>query len=165
MTFLYMKNLDLSGKRVLIREDFNVPLQNGVISSDARLQAALPGIRLALEKGAAVLLCSHLGRPEEGRFDEALSLAPVAEWLGNVLKKPVSLRRDYLEGPVEVASGEVVLLENVRFNPGEKNNSDSLAQRYASLCDVFVMDAFGSAHRSEACLREPPAPDRCWRRN
>jgi len=149
MTFLPMQNLDLNGKRVLIREDFNVPLQNGIISSAARLEAALPGITLALDKGAAVLLCSHLGRPQEGTFDEGLSLAPVADWLSAALKRPVSLQRDYLGG-VSIAPGEIALLENVRFNIGEKTNADTLAQRYASLCDVFVMDAFGTAHRSEA---------------
>jgi len=149
MTLLHLQDLDLNGKRVLIREDFNVPLQNGAISSAARLEAALPGIQLALNKGAAVLLCSHLGRPEEGAFDETLSLAPVADWLSAALKRPVALLRDYLDG-VSVAPGEVALLENVRFNAGEKANNDTLAKRYAALCDVFVMDAFGTAHRSEA---------------
>jgi len=149
MTLLHMQDLNLAGKRVLIREDFNVPLKDGAITSAARLEAALPGIRLALSKGAAVLLCSHLGRPTEGQFEQHLSLASVADWLSRALAQPVPLLRDYLDG-VNVASGEVALLENVRFNTGEKENQDSLARRYASLCDVFVMDAFGSAHRSEA---------------
>ncbi|KXU34567.1 phosphoglycerate kinase [Ventosimonas gracilis] len=149
MTLLHMQDIDLAGKSVLIREDFNVPLKDGAITSAARLEAALPGIRLALDKGAALLLCSHLGRPSEGQFDEHLSLAPVADWLSAALKRPVPLLRDYLDG-VTIQAGEVALLENVRFNIGEKTNDDTLAQRYASLCDVFVMDAFGTAHRSEA---------------
>jgi len=149
MTLLQLQDLDLAGKSVLIREDFNVPLKDGAITSTARLEAALPGIRLALNKGAALLLCSHLGRPSEGQFDEALSLAPVADWLSAALGKPVPLLRDYLDG-VTIPAGEVALLENVRFNIGEKANDDTLAKAYANLCDVFVMDAFGTAHRSEA---------------
>jgi len=148
MTVLKMNDLDLAGKRVLIREDLNVPVKNGVIRSDARLVASLPTIKLALEKGAAVLVCSHLGRPVEGEFSEENSLAPVAAWLSEKLGQAVPLVKDYLDG-VDVAPGQVVLLENVRFNVGEKKNVDALTQKYAALCDVFVMDAFGTAHRAE----------------
>lgn len=149
MTVLKMNELDLAGKRVLIREDLNVPVKDGKITSDARIRASLPTIRLALEKGAAVLVCSHLGRPEEGVFSEENSLAPVAAYLSEALGCEVPLVRDYLNG-VEVKPGEVVLLENVRFNTGEKKNTDELAQKYAALCDVYVMDAFGTAHRAQA---------------
>lgn len=148
MRVLTMDDLDLKGQRVLIREDLNVPVKDGQIKSDARLQAALPTIRLALERGAAVMVCSHLGRPEEGVFSEADSLKPVAEYLGRALGRDVPLIRDYLAG-VQVEPGQVVLLENVRFNKGEKKNNDELAQEYAALCDVFVMDAFGTAHRAQ----------------
>ena len=148
MPVLTMSELDLKGLRVLIREDLNVPIKNGQVSSDARIVASLPTIRLALEKGAAVMVCSHLGRPEEGVFGEENSLAPVADYLSKALGREVPLVRDYLNG-VEVQPGEVVLLENVRFNPGEKKNTDELAKQYAALCDVFVMDAFGTAHRAQ----------------
>lgn len=148
MSVLTMSELDLKDQRVLIREDLNVPVKEGRIKSDARIQAALPTIRLALEKGAAVMVCSHLGRPEEGVFSEENSLAPVAEYLSKALGRDVPLVRDYLAG-VQVAPGNVVLLENVRFNKGEKKNDDELAQAYAALCDVFVMDAFGTAHRAQ----------------
>jgi phosphoglycerate kinase len=148
MPVIAMTELDLTAKRVLIREDLNVPMKAGVIRSDARLQAALPTIQQALRQGAAVLVCSHLGRPTEGEFNEELSLAPVAAWLSEKLGQNVALVRDYLAG-VDVAPGQVVLLENVRFNVGEKKNADALAQQYAALCDVFVMDAFGTAHRAE----------------
>lgn len=148
MPVLTMSELDLKGLRVLIREDLNVPIKNGQVSSDARIVASLPTIRLALEKGAAVMVCSHLGRPEEGVFSEENSLAPVADYLSKALGREVPLVRDYLNG-VEVQPGEVVLLENVRFNPGEKKNTDELAKQYAALCDVFVMDAFGTAHRAQ----------------
>lgn len=148
MTVLKMRDVDLAGKRVLIREDLNVPVKNGVIRSDARLVASLPTIQLALEKGAAVLVCSHLGRPTEGEFSEENSLKPVAEWLSAKLGQRVPLVSDYLSG-VTVQPGQVVLLENVRFNKGEKKNLDELTQQYAALCDVFVMDAFGTAHRAE----------------
>ncbi|MHB1371600.1 MAG: phosphoglycerate kinase [Pseudomonadaceae bacterium] len=148
MTVLKMTDLDLRGKRVLIREDLNVPVKDGAVKSDARILASLPTIRLALEKGAAVLVCSHLGRPEEGVFSEEDSLKPVADYLSKALNREVPLVRDYLDG-VEVKPGELVLLENVRFNPGEKKNTDELAQKYAALCDVFVMDAFGTAHRAQ----------------
>lgn len=148
MTVLKMLDLDLAGKRVLIREDLNVPVKNGVISSAARIIAALPTIKLALEKGAAVMVCSHLGRPAEGEFSAENSLAPVAAYLSQALGRDVPLVADYLDG-VAVNAGDIVLLENVRFNAGEKKNSDALAQQYAALCDVFVMDAFGTAHRAE----------------
>lgn len=149
MTVLNMTDLDLTNQRVLIREDLNVPVKDGVVQSDARIVAALPTIRLALEKGAAVMVCSHLGRPDEGQFSEENSLAPVAAYLSQALGRDVPLVRDYLNG-VEVAPGEVVLLENVRFNNGEKKNTDELAKQYAALCDVFVMDAFGTAHRAQS---------------
>ena len=148
MTVLNMTDLDLTNQRVLIREDLNVPVKDGVVHSDARIVAALPSIRLALEKGAAVMVCSHLGRPDEGQFSEENSLAPVAAYLSKALGRDVPLVRDYLNG-VEVAPGEIVLLENVRFNSGEKKNTDELAKQYAALCDVFVMDAFGTAHRAQ----------------
>jgi len=148
MTVLKMNDLDLQGKRVLIREDLNVPVKDGAVKSDARILASLPTIKLALEKGAAVLVCSHLGRPEEGVFSEEDSLKPVADYLSKALNREVPLVRDYLDG-VEVKAGELVLLENVRFNQGEKKNTDELAQKYAALCDVFVMDAFGTAHRAQ----------------
>ncbi|MCJ2369837.1 MULTISPECIES: phosphoglycerate kinase [Pseudomonas] len=148
MTVLKMTDLDLQGKRVLIREDLNVPVKDGVVSSDARILASLPTIRLALEKGAAVMVCSHLGRPTEGEFSAENSLKPVAEYLSKALGRDVPLVADYLDG-VDVKAGDVVLFENVRFNKGEKKNADELAQKYAALCDVFVMDAFGTAHRAE----------------
>ncbi|BFN25829.1 phosphoglycerate kinase [Pseudomonas sp. SCT] len=148
MTVLKMTDLDLQGKRVLIREDLNVPVKDGAVKSDARILASLPTIKLALEKGAAVLVCSHLGRPEEGVYSEEDSLKPVADYLSKALGREVPLIKDYLDG-VEVQPGELVLLENVRFNKGEKKNTDELAQKYAALCDVFVMDAFGTAHRAQ----------------
>lgn len=148
MTVLNMTDLDLTNQRVLIREDLNVPVKNGVVHSDARIVAALPTIRLALEKGAAVMVCSHLGRPDEGQFSEENSLAPVAAYLSKALGREVPLVRDYLNG-VDIAPGQIVLLENVRFNSGEKKNTDELAKQYAALCDVFVMDAFGTAHRAQ----------------
>ncbi|ESK40897.1 phosphoglycerate kinase [Acinetobacter nectaris CIP 110549] len=149
MTFQRMTDLDLQGKRVLIREDLNVPVKGGEITSDARLRAALPTIKLALEKGAAVIVCSHLGRPVEGEPKAEQSLAPVAKYLSDALGQTVQLETDYLNG-VDVKTGQVVLLENVRFNHGEKKNTPELAEKYAALCDVFVMDAFGTAHRAEA---------------
>jgi phosphoglycerate kinase len=148
MSVIKMADLDLKGKRVLIREDLNVPVKNGKVASDARIVASLPTIRLALEKGAAVMVCSHLGRPTEGEFSEENSMKPVADYLSQALGRDVPLLKDYLGG-VDVAPGQVVLFENVRFNKGEKKNSDELAQKYAALCDVFVMDAFGTAHRAE----------------
>lgn len=149
MTILRMIDLDLKNKRVLIREDLNVPVKDGRVTSDIRIQASLPTIKHALEAGAKVMLMSHLGRPEEGVYSDEASLRPVAEHLGKLLGQEVRLIRDYLDG-VEVADGEVVLFENVRFNTGEKKNSDELAQKYAALCDIFVMDAFGTAHRAQA---------------
>ena len=144
-----MSNLDLAGKRVLIREDLNVPLKAGQVSSDARIRAALPTLREALAAGAKVLIMSHLGRPEEGVFAEAFSLAPVAERLSELLGQPVSLLRNWQQG-VTLDNGEIALLENVRFNPGEKKDDETLSRAYAALCDVFVMDAFGTAHRAQA---------------
>ncbi len=149
MKIIKMSNLVLTGKRVLIREDLNVPIKDGAVSSDARIRAALPTIRAALTAGAHVLLMSHLGRPQEGRFAEDFSLAPVAKRLTHLLGVPVELKRDWLDG-VTVGAGEVALLENVRFNAGEKENDDELAKKMAALCDIYVMDAFGTAHRAEA---------------
>lgn len=149
MSVIEMSNLDLAGKRVLIRQDLNVPVKEGVVTSDARIRASLPTVQQALEKGAAVLLMSHLGRPKEGEFSQADSLAPVAAHMTQLLGREVRLVRDYLDG-VAVAPGEVVLLENVRFNVGEKKDSEALSRRYAALCDIYVMDAFGTAHRAEA---------------
>ena len=150
MNFLRMSELSLTDKVVLIREDLNVPIKDGKVSSDARLQASLPTIKMALEKGAAVIVCSHLGRPTEGSPEAIYSLAPVADYLSDKLAAPVSLNTDYLTEGVAIKAGEVVLLENVRFNKGEKKNDADLAQKYADLCDVFVMDAFGTAHRAQA---------------
>jgi phosphoglycerate kinase len=149
MKVLEMAKLELAGKRVMIREDLNVPVKDGEVTSDARIRAALPTIRMALDKGARVILLSHLGRPEEGKFDPALSLAPVATRLSALLGKSVPLAKDWLDG-VDVEPGAVVLCENVRFNKGEKKDDEALARRMAGLCDVFVMDAFGTAHRAEA---------------
>jgi phosphoglycerate kinase len=144
-----MSSLDLRDKRVLIREDLNVPIQGGSVSSDARIRASLPTIQAALTAKARVLVMSHLGRPEEGKYAEEFSLAPVAKRLAQLLGVPVALKKDWLDG-VEVGAGEVVLLENVRFNKGEKKDSDDLSRRMAALCDIYVMDAFGTAHRAEA---------------
>jgi len=149
MSIPEMSSFDLAGKRVLIRQDLNVPVKDGKVTSDARLQASLPTIKTALAKGAKVLLMSHLGRPTEGEYDEAFSLAPVAARLSELLGRPVPLVKDWLNG-VDLKPGEVVLCENVRFNRGEKKNDDALAQRMAALCDIFVMDAFGTAHRAQA---------------
>ncbi|MBI1452539.1 MULTISPECIES: phosphoglycerate kinase [Acinetobacter] len=149
MNFQRMTDLDLAGKRVLIREDLNVPVKNGVITSDARLRAALPTIKAALAQGAAVMVYSHLGRPVEGEPKAEQSLAPVAAYLTEALGQDVKLITEYLDG-VEVVPGQVVLLENCRFNVGEKKNNPELSAKYAALCDVYVMDAFGTAHRAEA---------------
>ena len=149
MNFQRMTDLDLAGKRVLIREDLNVPVKNGVITSDARLRAALPTIKAALAQGAAVMVYSHLGRPVEGEPKAEQSLAPVAAYLTEALGQEVKLITEYLDG-VEVVPGQVVLLENCRFNVGEKKNNPELSAKYAALCDVYVMDAFGTAHRAEA---------------
>lgn len=149
MTIKLMTDLDLANQRVLIREDLNVPIKDGVVSSDARIRAALPTIRLAMAAGAKVVLMSHLGRPVEGEAESAFSLQPVATHLAGLLGCEVPLISDWRDG-VAVASGGVALLENVRFNPGEKKNDEALAKAYASLCDIFVMDAFGTAHRAQA---------------
>ena len=153
MAVTKMSDLDLAGKRVLIRQDLNVPLKDGKVASDARIRASLPTIQQALEAGAAVLVMSHLGRPAEGASSEEnapYSLQPVADHIGDMLGRPVPLVKEYLQQPVAVAPGEVVLLENVRFNQGEKKDDEQLARAYATLCDVFVMDAFGTAHRAQA---------------
>lgn len=149
MSIQRMIDLDLAGKRVLIRQDLNVPVKNGTVTSDIRIQASVPTIQQALAQGAAVMVMSHLGRPEEGHYDEAASLKPVAERLALLLDKPVRLEKDWIDG-VTIAAGEVVLCENVRFNVGEEKNSDELGKKMAALCDVFVMDAFGTAHRAQA---------------
>ena len=149
MTIIRMSDVELSGKRVLIREDLNVPVADGVVTSDARIQAALPGIKAALEANGAVMLMSHLGRPTEGEPEDKFSLAPVAARLGELLGRKVPLVTDWIDG-VDVAPGDVVLLENVRFLKGEKGCDADLARRMAALCDVFVMDAFGTAHRAQA---------------
>ncbi|MEM7376035.1 MAG: phosphoglycerate kinase [Pseudomonadota bacterium] len=150
MAILEMASLRLEGKRVLIREDLNVPLRDGTVSSDVRIRAALPTVVQARDAGARVLLMSHLGRPTEGEYDAAQSLAPVAAHMAALLGHPVRLVDNYLETAPEVEPGEVVLLENVRFNVGEKRDDDALAKAYAALCDVYVMDAFGTAHRAQA---------------
>jgi phosphoglycerate kinase len=149
MAIINMVDLDLQNKRVLIREDLNVPVKDGVVTSDARLRAALPTIKLALEKGAAVMVMSHLGRPTEGEFNAEFSMQPVVDYLVNALDCPVRLADDYLNG-VDAKAGEVVVFENVRFNVGEGKNDQALAKQMAALCDVYVMDAFGTAHRAQA---------------
>lgn len=149
MNLIKMNDLNLRGKRVLIREDLNVPVMDGLITSDQRLQAALPTLRKALDAGAAVLVLSHLGRPEEGRFEKRFSLQPVADYLAANLDYPVRFVSQYLNG-VDVNPGELVVCENVRFNVGERDNTDSLAEKLAALCDIFIMDAFGTAHRAQA---------------
>ena len=149
MSVIKMTDLDLAGKRVLIRQDLNVPVKDGKVTSDARIRASLPTVLHALKAGAKVMLMSHLGRPEEGVYDEKYSLAPVAEHMSGLLGKPVRLVKDWLDG-VDVVDGEVVICENVRFNAGEKKNDDALSKKMAELCDVYVMDAFGTAHRAQA---------------
>ena len=149
MTILRMTDLDLAGKRVLIRQDLNVPIEQGRITSEQRITASVPTLRLALEKGAAVMVTSHLGRPKEGVWSEADSLAPVAARLSQLLGVDVPLVRDWVDG-VEVRPGQVVLLENCRMNVGEGQDDEALSKKYAALCDVFVMDAFGTAHRAQA---------------
>ena len=149
LTLDLMQDQDLRGKRVLIREDLNVPVRDGAVSSDARIRAALPTIEAALAAGGRVILMSHLGRPVEGEFDPQFSLAPVAAHLSGLLGRPVALVADWRNG-VELADGDIALLENVRFNPGEKADDDDLSRAYAALCDIFVMDAFGTAHRAQA---------------
>lgn len=149
MTIKRMQDLDLAGKRVLIREDLNVPIKDGKVTSDARLRAALPTMQQAMQAGAKVVVMSHLGRPTEGQYEEAFSLKPVADYLSGLLNCEVPLVKNWQQG-VELESGQLALLENVRFNPGEKSDADELAKAYAQLCDVFVMDAFGTAHRAQA---------------
>ena len=149
MSYLRMENLDLDGKPVLIREDLNVPVSDGRVTSDARIRAALPTIRTALEKGAAVMILSHLGRPVEGQPESKFSLQPVADRLGELLGREVRLQGDWLGG-IDIVPGEIVLCENVRFNVGEKGNDEALSRTMAALCDVFVMDAFGTSHRAQA---------------
>lgn len=149
MSVIKMTDLDLAGKRVFIRADLNVPVKDGKVTSDARIRASLPTIELALKQGAKVMVTSHLGRPTEGEYNEEFSLLPVVNYLKDKLSNPVRLVKDYLDG-VEVAAGELVVLENVRFNKGEKKDDEALSKRYAALCDVFVMDAFGTAHRAQA---------------
>ncbi|MBD3620455.1 MAG: phosphoglycerate kinase [Chromatiales bacterium] len=149
MSVIKMTDLDLAGKRVLIRQDLNVPLKDGKVTSDKRIRASLPTIEHCIKAGAKVMIMSHLGRPTEGEYAEEFSLAPVAAHMGGLLGKDVGLVKDYLGG-VELNDGDVVILENVRFNAGEKKNDDELSKKYAALCDVFVMDAFGTAHRAQA---------------
>ncbi len=162
MTIKRMTDLDLKGKRVLIREDLNVPLKDGKVSSDARIRASLDTIKAARDAGGRVMLMSHLGRPSEGEFDEEASMKPVAARLGEFLGQEVRVIRDYLDG-VEVGEGEVVLFENVRFNKGEKKDDEELSRRYAALCDIYVMDAFGTAHRAQASTHGVAkfAPEAC----
>lgn len=149
MSVIKMSDLNLAGKRVLIRADLNVPVKEGKVTSDARIRASLPTIELALKQGAKVMVTSHLGRPVEGEYNEAFSLLPVVNYLKQKLSGSVRLEKEYLDG-VEVAAGELLVLENVRFNKGEKKDDEVLAKKYAALCDVFVMDAFGTAHRAQA---------------
>lgn len=150
MQFKRMRELDLRGKRILTRVDFNVPMQDGKITSEVRITAALPGIKAAIAANAKLIVMSHLGKPKEGVYDETLSLAPIAVRLSELLGKNVRLVKDWMEKGVDVAAGEVVMLENVRFNKGEKKDDEELAKKMAALCDIFVMDAFATAHRAEA---------------
>ncbi|MGH1471898.1 MAG: phosphoglycerate kinase [Cellvibrionaceae bacterium] len=149
MAIQLMKDLNLKGKRILIREDLNVPVKNGKVTSDARIRAALPTLKLALNAGAKLIVMSHLGRPTEGEYNDEFSMQPVADYLSELLNCTVPVIKDFKQG-VEVESGQMALLENVRFNVGEKKDADDLAKAYASLCDIFVMDAFGTAHRAQA---------------
>ncbi|MGV6827610.1 MAG: phosphoglycerate kinase, partial [bacterium] len=150
MAFIKLTDLDLAGKRVLIRADLNVPVKDGKVTSDARITASMPTVEHCMKAGAKVLVMSHRGRPEEGKVDEENSMQPIAEDMSAKLGKEVRLIKDYLDNAPEVAEGEVVLLENVRFNAGEKKDDEGLSKKYAALCDVFVMDAFGTAHRAQA---------------
>ncbi len=149
MSVIKMTDLDLAGKRVFIRADLNVPVKDGKVTSDARILASLPTIKHCLEAGAKVMVTSHLGRPEEGQPEDQYSLQPVVNYLDDALDCNVSLAKDYLDG-LELNAGELVVLENVRFNKGEKKNDEALSKKYAALCDIFVMDAFGTAHRAQA---------------
>lgn len=150
MSVIKMSDLDLAGKRVLIRQDLNVPIADGKVTSDARVRASLPTLEHCIKAGAKVMVMSHLGRPIEGEFEAQYSLAPVAEHISKLLGQPVRLVDDYLGKNIEVANGEVVLLENVRFNIGEKKDEEALSKQYAALCEIYVMDAFGTAHRAQA---------------
>ena len=150
MAVIKMTDLDLSGKRVLIRQDLNVPVKDGKVTSAKRIDASLPSLKLALEAGAKVMVMSHLGRPTEGEPEDVYSLKPVADYMSEALGQPVKLLTDYLDEAPVLADGEIALLENVRFNKGEKSNDETLSRQYASLCDVYVMDAFGTAHRAQA---------------
>ena len=150
MSFIKLTDLDLAGKRVLIRADLNVPVKDGKVTSDARITASMPSIEHCMKAGARVMVMSHRGRPQEGVVDEENSMQPIADTLSAKLGKTVPLVKDYLDTPPKVADGQVVLLENVRFNKGEKKDDETLARKYASLCDVYVMDAFGTAHRAQA---------------
>jgi len=150
MSFIKLTDLDLAGKRVLIRADLNVPVKDGKVTSDARIAASMPTIEHCAKAGAKVMVMSHRGRPEEGKADEENSMAPIAADMSAKMGKEVRLIKDYLDGGFDVAEGEVVLLENVRFNAGEKKDDEALAKKYAALCDVYVMDAFGTAHRAQA---------------
>jgi len=150
MSFIKLTDLDLAGKRILIRADLNVPVKDGKVTSDARITASMPTIALCANAGAKVMVMSHRGRPEEGKVDEENSMAPIADVMADKLGKDVRLIKDYLDNAPEVAGGEVVLLENVRFNAGEKKDDEALSKKYAALCDIFVMDAFGTAHRAQA---------------
>ncbi|TCK16533.1 phosphoglycerate kinase [Marinobacterium mangrovicola] len=150
MSVLKMADLDLAGKRVLIREDLNVPVKDGQVTSDARIRASLPTIEMAMKAGAKVMVMSHLGRPTEGQYEEQYSLAPVAGHIGKLLGREVPLVKDWLDGGFDLEEGELVLLENVRFNNGEKKDDEALSQKMAALCDIYVMDAFGTAHRAQA---------------
>lgn len=150
MSFIKLTDLDLAGKRVLIRADLNVPVKDGVVTSDARITASMPTVEHAMKAGASVMVMSHRGRPEEGKVDDENSMAPIAAVMSEKLGTDVKLVKDYLDGGFDVAAGECVLLENVRFNAGEKKDDEALSKKYAALCDVFVMDAFGTAHRAQA---------------
>ncbi|MCZ6488311.1 MAG: phosphoglycerate kinase [Gammaproteobacteria bacterium] len=150
MRVIKMSDLDLAGKKVLIRQDLNVPVKDGVVTSDLRIRASLPTIQHCVNAGARLMIMSHLGRPTEGDFDALYSLQAVADCLSTLLEKEIPLVHDYLDNTPEITNGDVVLLENVRFNPGEKANDETLSRQYASLCDIYVMDAFGTAHRAQA---------------
>jgi len=150
MSFIKLTDLDLKGKRVLIRSDLNVPVKDGKVTSDARIKASMPTFEHCLKAGAKVMVMSHLGRPEEGVYSEENSLKPVADYLSGLMGKSVRLVKDYVDSAPQIADGELVLLENVRFNKGEKKDNEELSKKYASMCDVFVMDAFGTAHRAQA---------------
>ena len=150
MSFIKLTDLDLAGKRVLIRADLNVPVKDGVVTSDARITASMPTVEYAMKAGASVMVMSHRGRPEEGKVDDENSMAPIATVMSEKLGSDVKLIKDYIDGGFDVAAGECVLLENVRFNAGEKKDDEALSKKYAALCDVFVMDAFGTAHRAQA---------------